>query len=194
VSGLGARSWPVRPVLAPVAPDALSPLDVEIGAMPLAFGTAHNLLVRANVGAGSSLLVACEGEAAGYAAIRLARTLGAEVATLCPPSAAAAARAAGARVLVTTAHGPFDAVIDLGNGAERAGLLACLRPGGTYATIGTITEPPVRGQTRAVYLNDLTLFGRPHLPREVFAGLVSTITLTLIHLVETTPERSENHV
>ncbi|WP_284163902.1 hypothetical protein [Frigidibacter sp. SD6-1] len=191
---VGARSWPARPVLAPVVADAFAPLNAEIGAMPLAFGTAHNLLVRADVGAGTALLVACEGEAAGYAAIRLARTLGAGVTALCTGSSAAVARAAGAEVVAKLSADRFDAIIDLGTGAARAGLLARLRPGGIYATTGIIAEAPARGQTRTVYLNDLTLFGRPHLPREVFSGLVSTIILSPIHLVETTPERSENHV
>ncbi|MCY1126753.1 hypothetical protein OU426_07810 [Frigidibacter sp. RF13] len=184
----------MRPVLAPVAADALSPLNAEIGSMPLAFGTAHNLLVRANVGDGSAVLVVCEGEAAGYAAIRLARTLGAKVTALCTGSSATGARAAGAEVIAGLPSGRFDAIIDLGTGTARQGVLARLRPGGVYATSGIIAEPSERGQMRAVYLNDLTLFGRPHLPREVFAGLVSTITLSQIHLVETTKDRSENHV
>jgi alcohol dehydrogenase len=34
----------------------------------------------------------------------------------------------------------------------------------------------VQGDLRRVYLNDLTIYGATHQPREVFAGLVTIIT------------------
>jgi alcohol dehydrogenase len=41
----------------------------------------------------------------------------------------------------------------------------------------------VQGDLRTVYLNDLTVFGATHQPREVFAGLVTLINTARIRPV-----------
>jgi len=61
--------------------------------------------------------------------------------------------------------------------------LAALRPGGRYATAGAVAGPMVQGDLRTVYLNDLTLYGATHQPREVFAGLVTIINTARIRPV-----------
>jgi alcohol dehydrogenase len=69
----------------------------------------------------------------------------------------------------------FDAVIDIVGGEGFQDRLDALRPGGRYATSGAVGGPLVQGDLRRIYLNDLTLYGATHQPREVFAGLVTII-------------------
>jgi len=156
-----------------------SPLsDVEIGAMPCAYGTAHNLLTRARVAVGEWVLVARASGGVGLAAVQLAVQRGAEVTGQCSLGKAAAVAATGAAVVSrdsTPKPRSFDAVIDVVGGPGWQDLLTTLRPGGRYATSGAVAGPMVAGDRRTVYLSDLTLLGCTHQPREVFAGLVTII-------------------
>ena len=167
-----------------VTPSALS--DVEIGAMPCAYGTAANLLARAGVGAGERVLVTGASGGVGLAAVQLALLRDAEVTGQARPHKAGVLRAAGAAVLdrdATLAPRSFDVVIDVVGGAGWQHRLEALRPGGRYATSGAVAGPVVQGDLRTVYLNDLTVFGATHQPREVFAGLVSLINAARIRPV-----------
>ena len=157
----------------------LSPLsDIEIGAMPCAYGTAHNLLTRAAVAVGERVLVTGASGGVGLAAVQLALLRGAEVTGQCSLSKSAPLHAMGARVLSRDgAPGTrrFDVVIDVVGGPGWQERLDALCPGGRYATSGAVAGPMVQGDLRRVYLNDLTLYGATHQPREVFAGLVTII-------------------
>ena len=156
-----------------------SPLsDIEIGAMPCAHGTAHNLLTRAQVAVGERVLVTGASGGVGLAAVQLALLRGAVVSGQCSLGKAAAVRNLGATVLDrASTPGPrsFDVVIDVVGGDGFADRIAALKPGGRYATSGAVAGPMVKGDLRTIYLNDLTLHGATHQPREVFAGLVTII-------------------
>jgi alcohol dehydrogenase len=156
-----------------------SPLsDIEIGAMPCAHGTAHNLLSRAQVAVGEQVLVTGASGGVGLAAVQLALLRGAEVTGQCSLSKSAPLRAMGATVLsrdTAPAEKRFDVVIDVVGGDGWQDRLDALRPGGRYATSGAVAGPMVRGDLRRIYLNDLTVYGATHQPREVFAGLVTII-------------------
>ena len=156
-----------------------SPLtDIEIGAMPCAYGTAHNLLTRAQVAVGERVLVTGASGGVGLAAVQLALLSGAEVTGQCSLSKSAPLRGFGARVLsreTTPSRQSFDVVIDVVGGEGWQDRLDALRPGGRYATSGAVAGPMVKGDLRRVYLNDLTIYGATHQPREVFAGLVTII-------------------
>ncbi|WP_135449032.1 zinc-binding dehydrogenase [Tabrizicola caldifontis] len=156
-----------------------SPLtDIEIGAMPCAYGTAENLLSRAEVARGERVLVTGASGGVGLAAVQLALLRGAEVTAQCSPAKSAPLRALGAAILPREATPParaFDVVVDVVGGDGFQARLDALRPGGRYATSGAVGGPLVSGDLRSVYLNDLTLFGATHQPREVFARLVSII-------------------
>ncbi|QYK40650.1 MAG: zinc-binding dehydrogenase [Paracoccaceae bacterium] len=159
-----------------VTPSPLS--DVEIGAMPCAHGTAHNLLTRAGVAAGERVLVTGASGGVGLAAVQLALLRGAEVTAQCSPAKSAPLRAMGAEILPRDAVPPagrFDVVIDVVGGGGWQDRLDALRPGGRYATSGAVGGPMVQGDLRRIYLNDLTIHGATHQPREVFAGLVTLI-------------------
>lgn len=156
-----------------------SPLtDIEIGAMPCAHGTAHNLLTRAQVAVGERVLVTGASGGVGLAAVQLALLRGALVTGQCSLGKSSVVRGFGASVLDRETTPPprgFDVVIDVVGGDGWQDRLQALKPGGRYATSGAVAGPMVRGDLRTVYLNDLTLYGATHQPREVFAGLVTII-------------------
>lgn len=159
-----------------VSASALS--DIELGAMPCAHGTAHNLLERAGVKAGQAVLVTGASGGVGLAAVQLAVRRGARVTGQCSAAKASAVLAAGAQV-IGRAESPaprgFDVVIDLVGGPGWGARLKALRPGGRYATSGAVAGPEVEGDLRVIYLNDLTLLGCTHQAPETFAGLVAMI-------------------
>ena len=164
-----------------------SPLsDIEIGAMPCAYGTAHNLLTRAAVAVGERVLVTGASGGVGLAAVQLALLRGAEVTAQCSLPKSAPLRAIGATILprdaIPRAQG-FDVVIDIVGGEGFQDRLDALRPGGRYATSGAVGGPMVKGDLRRIYLNDLTIYGATHQPREVFAGLVTIINTARIRPV-----------
>lgn len=157
--------------------------DIEIGAMPCAYGTAYNLLTRVGLRSGERILVTGASGGVGFAAVQLAVLKGAIVTAQCAPSKASPLRDAGSRILDRGATPPakaFDVVIDVVGGAGWNDRLTALKPGGRYATSGAIAGPIVEGDLRTVYLNDLTLFGCTHQPREVFAGLVTIINTAAV--------------
>lgn len=164
-----------------------SPLsDVEIGAMPCAHGTAHNLLTRANVAVGERVLVTGASGGVGLAVVQLALLRGAEVVAQSSLAKSAPLRAFGATILPRDSTPParsFDAVIDIVGGEGFQDRLDALRLGGRYATSGAVGGPLVKGDLRRIYLNDLTLLGATHQPREVFAGLVTIINTARIRPV-----------
>jgi NADPH:quinone reductase-like Zn-dependent oxidoreductase len=156
-----------------------SPLtDIEIGAMPCAYGTAHNLLARAGVAVGERVLITGASGGVGLAAVQLALLRGAEVTAQCSLSKSEPLRAMGAAILSRDTQPPqrrFDVVIDVVGGEHWQERLDALVPGGRYATSGAVGGPLVKGDLRRIYLNDLTIYGATHQPREVFAGLVTII-------------------
>ncbi len=164
-----------------------SPLsDIEVGAMPCAHGTAHNLLTRAHVAVGERVLVTGASGGVGMAAVQLAVLRGAMVTGQCSLQKSGAVRSAGADVIDrSTPLKPrsFDVIIDVVGGDGFDERLIALKPGGRYATSGAVGGPLVKGDLRTIYLNDLTLHGATHQPREVFAGLVTIINAARIRPV-----------
>lgn len=153
--------------------------DVEIAAMPCAFGTAFNLLTRAGVGRGARVLITGASGGVGLAAVQLAALRGAEVTGLTAPAKADAVRGAGAaHLLDRDAPLPadtYDAVIDVVAGPVWPALIGALKPGGHYAVAGAIAGPVVQADLREIYLRDITLHGCSFMSRAVFAELVALI-------------------
>ena len=157
-----------------------SPLsDVEIAAIPCAFGTAENLLTRASVTAGQRILITGASGGVGLAAVQLAALRGADVFGLTAPAKAETVRAQGAsHTLDRTAQLPkdqFDVVIDVVGGPLWSTLIDALKPGGHYAVSGAIAGPMVTADLRRLYLRDITVHGCTHQPLEVFGRLVALI-------------------
>lgn len=153
--------------------------DIEIAAMPCAYGTANGLVERAAVAAGDRVLIAGASGGVGMAAVQLAKLAGAHVTALTAAAKASAVLAAGADATLgrgaTPASGSATVVIDVVGGPGFPALLEALVPGGRYATSGAIAGPIVELDLRTLYLNDLALLGSTHQPAEGFSRLVGQI-------------------
>lgn len=157
-----------------------SPLsDIEIAAMPCAFGTAEGLLTRADVAEADRVLITGASGGVGMAAVQLAKLRGAHVTAMASGPKQDAVRAAGADVLLDRSEAPaprsIHAVIDLVGGPGWGALMDALLPGGRYAVSGAIAGPIVEVDLRTIYLNDLSLCGSTYQSRAVFDRLVGLI-------------------
>jgi alcohol dehydrogenase len=158
----------------------VSPLsDVEIAAMPCAYGTALLLLTRAGVAHGQRVLITGASGGVGLAAVQMATRMGAVVTALSGSEKAAAVRDMGASTVLdrdaALSSAQFDAVIDVVGGPRWGDLIKALRPGGRLAVSGAIAGPIVSVDLRALYLADITLVGCTYQPPEVFDALVAMI-------------------
>lgn len=171
--------------------------DVELGAIPCAYGTAENMLHRARVSAGQHVLVTGASGGVGSAAVQLARLRGAEVTAVAGATKAEQVLALGAaRVVdrdddITAAlgEGSVDVVVDNVSGPGLDGLLATLRPGGAYVSSGAIAGPRVDFDKRVFYLHDLKMIGCTAWDEPVFPALVARIDCGELrpHAAETFP-------
>lgn len=161
-----------------------SPLtDAELASFPCSYSAAENMLRRADVSAGETVLVTGASGGVGSAAVQLAVRRGASVVALASPAKVPDVAALGAaRVLpretdlvATLGREAVDVVIDVVGGAGFAQLLELLRRGGRYAVAGAIAGPIVDLDLRTLYLKDLSLLGSTILLPGVFADLVRHI-------------------
>ncbi|MEM9098865.1 MAG: alcohol dehydrogenase family protein [Pseudomonadota bacterium] len=157
-----------------------SPLsDVEIAAIPCAYGTAENLVVRAGVDAGDRVFITGASGGVGMAAVQLAKLRGAHVTAQASGPKQQAVLDAGADAVVDRGEVPepssITVAIDIAGGPSWGSVIEALRPGGRYATSGAIAGPIVEADLRTLYLNDITIYGCTYQPREVFQGLVDLI-------------------
>ncbi|MEL7345587.1 MAG: alcohol dehydrogenase catalytic domain-containing protein, partial [Pseudomonadota bacterium] len=74
--------------------------DAELASIPCAYGTSENMLHRANLGAGETVLVTGASGGVGSATVQLAKRRGARVIAVTSPSKAEALRALGADVII----------------------------------------------------------------------------------------------
>ncbi|MBF4162173.1 zinc-binding dehydrogenase [Nocardioides sp. CBS4Y-1] len=162
-----------------------SPLsDVELAALPIAYGTALGMLDRGSVAAGHTVLVTGSSGGVGLAVVQLASALGARVVAVCSGDKAAAVREAGASVTVDRRRGAvregaaaaaprgYDAVIDVVAGPLIGRGLGLLRPGGRWVVAGALDGWAVDLDVRELYLGNLALVGSTmHTPR-IFERLV----------------------
>ncbi len=160
-----------------VSNSALS--DIDIAAMPCAYGTAYNLLHRAGVTDKDTVLVTGASGGVGMAAVQLARLRGASVTGITNAAKRQAVLDAGADAVLLRDQIPppdsFTVVLDVVGGDGFQSILDALKPGGRYATSGAIAGPIVTADLRSIYLRDISLFGCSYQPREVFAELIEII-------------------
>lgn len=157
--------------------------SVELASFPCSYSTAENMLTRAQVQAGDTVLITGASGGVGSAAIQLAKARGARVIAITSPAKADDLRALGAdRCLPRDAAlidelgtDSVDVVIDLVAGPTWPDLLDVLRPRGRYAVSGAIAGPHVTLDVRTLYLKDLSFFGCTALEPDVFANLVRLI-------------------
>jgi NADPH:quinone reductase-like Zn-dependent oxidoreductase len=162
-----------------------SPLsDVELGALPIAYGTALGMVERGGVDAGDTVLVTGASGGVGLAAVQLATARGARVVAVCSAAKADAVRAAGADEIVDRGRGNvvdevraaapdgIDCAVDVVAGDTLAAGLALLRPGGRWVVAGALGGHRVELDIRDLYLANQALVGSTMHTPAMFRRLV----------------------
>ncbi|MCJ0980363.1 zinc-binding dehydrogenase [Rhodococcus sp. ARC_M12] len=157
--------------------------DAELATIPCAYGTAENMIARAGLRRGSTVLVTGASGGVGSAAVQLAARRGARVIGVASRAKHDQLRELGvdevyardADLVGTLGTHSVDVVIDNVAGDGFGPLLDLLVRGGTYVSSGAIAGPLVALDLRTMYLNDLTLLGCTAWNEEVFPNLVSYI-------------------
>lgn len=157
--------------------------DVELASFPCSYSTAENMLTRARLVKGETVLVTGASGGVGSATVQLALARGARVIAVTSASKAQVLTDLGAQqtldrnddIVAELGENSADVVVDLVAGAKWPSLLNVLRPGGRYAVSGAIGGPIVELDVRTLYLKDLSFFGCTVLEPEVFANLIQRI-------------------
>ncbi len=157
--------------------------DAELATIPCAYGTAENMVHRAQVGAADHVLVTGASGGVGSAVVQLAKRRGATVTAIAGKAKLESVRAIGAdRVIArgedlvaALGENAVDVVIDNVAGAGFGALLKVLKRGGRYTSSGAIGGPLVTLDMRDFYLKDLTLLGSTAWDEPVFPNLVGYI-------------------
>jgi NADPH:quinone reductase-like Zn-dependent oxidoreductase len=182
----GYAEYVVLPV-ANVHPISSPMSDVELATFPTAYQTALNMLRRADLRAGETILVTGASGGVGGALIQLARERGAVPYAIASTAKADAVRACGAEEVIARdapdlaaalrAAGvvAVDAIADVVGGERFPELLPLLRRGGRLTSAGAIAGPIVPLDLRTMYLHDLTLVGATVPPVPLFAELVELL-------------------
>lgn len=157
--------------------------DEELASIPCAYSTAENMLHRAKVLPGETVLITGASGGVGSAAVQLARRRGATVVAVTSASKEEAVKALGADRIVHRDADPLatigprqvDVVIDMVGGEASARCLEVLKPGGRYAIAGAIAGPIATWDLRTIYLRDLVILGCTFQEDAVFKNLVGYI-------------------
>ena len=157
--------------------------DVELGSIPCSYGSAENMLLRANISPNDHVLIAGASGGVGSAAVQLAKLRGARVTAIVGAAKSAHAINIGADQIVERGTDyvaglgaeSVDVVVDNVGGQDFGLMLKLLRRGGRYVSSGAIGGPIVNLDLRTFYLKDLTLIGCTAWDEPVFGNLVSYI-------------------
>lgn len=171
----------VHPVESPLS-------DVELATFATANVTAQNMLARAQVSPGDSVLIPGASGGVGSALVQLARSRGATVVAMCGVDKADGVRALGAHAilprLVPDLPSALEAAIgrrtvtvvaDVVGGPAFPRLIEVLARGGRYTCAGAIAGPAVDLDLRQLYLKDLHFTGATVCPPGRFAEVVRAI-------------------
>lgn len=149
-----------------------SPLsDLELAALPIAYGTALGMLERGHVAIGDTVVVTGSSGGVGLAAVQLAAARGARVVAVTSGMHAEDVRAAGAHVTVDRTMGDLcdavaaacpegiDVVVDVVAGPFVAQALGLLRDGGRWVVAGALGGHLLELDVRRLYLANVALVG-----------------------------------
>jgi NADPH:quinone reductase-like Zn-dependent oxidoreductase len=160
--------------------------DVELASFPTSSMTALNMLERAKLKPGETVLVTGASGGVGTALLQIARAMGATPVGVSKPAKGDAVRSAGAEHVVDRGADPVEALAELGitgvdvvadvvGGDGFGRLLDALRPGGRYTCAGAIGGAHVLLDLRTMYLRDLTLYGATVPGRGCFRRMVRMV-------------------
>ena len=157
--------------------------DAELATIPCAYATSENMVHRAGVKSGDTVLITGASGGVGSATIQLVKRRGAKVIAIAGQSKIDAVREIGADVILERGTDLVDAlgkesvdvVIDNVAGDGFPAMLEVLKRGGTYASSGAIGGPIVEMDMRNFYLKDITLVGCTAWDEPVFPNLISYI-------------------
>lgn len=169
--------------------------DAELGTIPCSYGAAENMINRADVKAGETVLVTGTSGGVGSAAVQLASRRGAKVIAEDSyhfsriksdsdrfkkefellSSIGAQKVIDDGSILDHLEEKSVDVVVDNVGGPAFGDLLLVLKRGGRYASSGAIGGPLVTLDKRTFYLKDLNLIGCTAWDEPVFPNLVSYI-------------------
>ena len=162
--------------------------DAELATFACSYVTAENMLNRAQVAAGDTVLVTGASGGVGSALVQLANRRDAVVVALCGadkakavndlgPAAVLERNAADLRPRLQAAIGrdTVDVVADVIGGVLWPQLIDTIARGGRYTCAGAIAGPVVEFDLRTFYLRDLIFTGATVAPPGVFADLVRYI-------------------
>jgi len=146
--------------------------DAELATFPTSYDTAEEMLERARLTAGETVVITGAAGGVGTALIQLARIRGARVIAIAGKSKEERLREIGAREFVArespdiaaaieavAGHQGADVVVDVVGGPLFGGLLKMLARGGRYATAGAIAGPIQAIDLRDLIYKDLEMYG-----------------------------------
>lgn len=162
--------------------------DAELATFPCAYSTAENMLTRARVAMGETVLVTGASGGVGTGLVQLAKLRGASVIAVAGADKLPLVRDLGADAVIprgthdlveavarAAAGRAIDVVADVVGGGDFPKHLAILRRGGRYVTAGAIAGPMVELDLRTLYLKDLELIGATMVLPGVFQALIGHI-------------------
>ena len=138
--------------------------DTELAPFPCSYSAAENMLTRANLREGETVLVTGASGGVGSATVQLVQARGAKVIAITSASKAKALLELGVMKTIDRADdlvsaigaNSVDVVINLVAGPQWPALLDVLRPLGRHAVAGAIAGPIVELDVRTLYLKDLS--------------------------------------
>ncbi|MCL7941536.1 alcohol dehydrogenase family protein [Halomonas sp. ATCH28] len=157
--------------------------DVELATIPCAYGTAENMLHRADVKEADRVLVTGASGGVGSAVVQLAKRRGAYVIAVTGESKLDVVRSLGADQVIPRGSdlstevqdSSVDVVIDNVAGEQVGKLLKLMARGGRYASSGAIAGAMTTIDMRDFYLKDLTLIGCTAWDEPIFSNLIDYI-------------------
>ena len=165
--------------------------DAELASIPCAYATSENMLHRADLQAGETVVIAGASGGVGLASVQLAKRRGAHVIAIAGSSKHAQILAVGADqvfdrnvdLVAELGEQSVDMVVDNVAGEKFANMIKLLKVGGRISTSGAIAGPMVNVDLRDLYLKDVRLIGSTAWDEPVFPNLV-----TYIEAGELTPQ------
>ncbi|MEM8793740.1 MAG: alcohol dehydrogenase family protein [Pseudomonadota bacterium] len=162
--------------------------DAELASFATAYVTAENMLNRARVAEGDTVLIPGASGGVGSALIQLANRRGAKTVAMCSAAKADQVRAVGPHAILPREPedlaGALEAAIgsrevtvvaDVVGGAIWPNLIGVIARGGRYTCAGAIAGPIVEFDLRTFYLRDLTFTGATVVPPGTFADIVGYV-------------------